>query len=396
PSAPWAQSTTYNAVLTTGVKDLDGIPLPSNFSWSFETAGPDTTPPTVAGTIPAEGATNVSRNTPIMVSFSEPIKPETVNADTFFVSGGVQGSYEYDPSTLTAKFIPSAMLARNLEYQVTVTAGIQDLAGNGLEAKSWKFSTGVSTDPVSPTPPGSPGTPPPPPVAPPLPTSPLVLLTYPCSGMDRTRTDLSAVWVKFNQAISASNVDGPFILTREKDGASIGGSFRYEAADRRALFDPAGRLDFDTWYTAALDGIQSPSDGSVTQHHWRFKTEIDPNQVNVPDTVPPVVACTFPPNGSTVPAPRSLHVYFNEPIDPKTINANTFWVKPAGSSDRSDKGHLSVFWSYGVDREDASLNLLNQVNFGSGVTYEVTMTTGITDRAGNHLASNYVWSFTAR
>src|SRR3569832_1221332 len=79
PSAPWAESAAYTAVLTTGVKDLDGIPLPSNFNWSFETAGPDTTAPTVAGTTPAERATKKTRNTPIMVTFSEPGKPETVN-----------------------------------------------------------------------------------------------------------------------------------------------------------------------------------------------------------------------------------------------------------------------------------------------------------------------------
>lgn len=402
PSTPWAESTTYSAVLTTGIKDLDGIPLSATFSWSFETAGPDMTPPTVAGVIPAEGATNISRNTPILVSFSEPIQPESVNAATFFLSGGVQGSYEYDPATLTAKFIPSAMLARDQEYQVTLTAEIQDLAGNGLEAKSWKFSTGASTDPVSPPPPVPPGTPPPaPPGTPPLLISPLVLFNYPCSSVDRARTDPAALWVKFNRPISASNLDGPFTLTREKDGSPVAGSSRYEASEQRAFFFPAGRLDYNTWYAAALGGIRSPSDGSVTQQQWRFKTEVNPNQINVPDLTPPSVACTYPPNGSTIPAPRALIVYFNEPIDPKTVTSNTFSIAPfhfsfISGDNRNDKGRTPLY-SYQVDREAAVFGLRDDITFDPDVTYTVTMTRGITDPAGNHLASNYIWSFkTAR
>lgn len=400
PSSPWAESTTYSVVLTTGVRDLDGIPLPSNFNWSFETAGPDTTAPTVAGTIPAEGATNVSRNTPIMVAFSEPVKPETVNSGTFVVSGGVKGSYEYDPATFTATFVPSVTLARDVEYQVTMTSGIQDLAGNGLEAKTWKFSTGASTDPVSPSPPTPPGGPPPPvpPGAPPLPTSPLVLFSYPCSGMDRIRTDLKEVAVKFNQAVPASKVDGPFALLRENDGAPVAGTFQYQEAERRAVFDPAGRLDFDTWYVAALDGIQSPSDGAVTRHHWRFKTAIDPKQIHTPDVTSPAVSCTDPPNGSTVPAPRYLGVYFNEPIDPKTVTSSTFRIQAVGSSsrdDRNDKPGDSLSW-YRVDQNAALYVPPAFVNFNAGTTYKVTMTTGIKDLAGNRLASDHVWMFTAR
>jgi hypothetical protein len=38
PNAPLQASTTYTAVLTTGVKDIFGISLPTTFSWSFVTA----------------------------------------------------------------------------------------------------------------------------------------------------------------------------------------------------------------------------------------------------------------------------------------------------------------------------------------------------------------------
>ena len=395
PSTPWAESTTYNAILTTGVKDLDGIPLPSNFTWSFETAGPDTGPPTVVAVLPGEGATNVSRNTPIMVTFSEPIRVETVNAATFSVSGGVTGRYEYDPSTYTAKFIP-VTLARSSEYQVTVTTGVEDLAGNPLAAnKSWKFSTGLSTDPV-PIPP--PGTPPIPLPVPLLPTSPLVLFTDPCSGMDRIRTDLDEIWVKFKQPIPSAGIAGSFSLQKE-DGSPIAGEFRYKEAEQRAFFFPKSRLDFGTWYIAGINGIQSPSDGSITQHHWRFKTESDPATMTGPDAAPPAVHCTYPPNGATVPAPRTLRVYFNEPIKPSTVGSATFLIERIGSEpddrddDHDDKPKGAPLW-YEVDREAAILALRDDIRFDRGTGYKITMTTGITDLAGNSLASNHVWSFT--
>lgn len=401
PSAPWAESTTYNAVLTTGVKDLDGIPLPSNFTWSFETAGPDTAPPTVAATTPAEGASDVPRSTPIMVTFSEPVKAETINAGTFLISGGATGRYEYDPSTYTAKFLPLPMLARNVAYQVTITTGVQDLAGNALASdKIWTFSTGVSTAPVSPTPPTTPVTPPAnPPGAPPLSDSPLVLFTYPCSEMDRQRTDLKEIWVKFKQAMPSANVAGPFTLQKE-DGTVIAGTFTYKENEQRAFFTPQDRLDSETWYVAGLEGIRSPSNGSITSHRWRFKTEAA--QAAGPDITGPAVHCTYPPNKSTVPAPRTLRVYFNEEIDPKTIHSGTFQVEPFALAfiddedddhDRDDKPRRSPFW-YEVDKEAAIFVLRNDVRFLPGVTHNITMTTGIADPAGNRLASNHVWSFT--
>ena len=59
PSAALAAGTTYTATLlsgSSGVKDLAGNALASNFTWSFTTTAPDTTPPTVSAVTPANGA----------------------------------------------------------------------------------------------------------------------------------------------------------------------------------------------------------------------------------------------------------------------------------------------------------------------------------------------------
>src|ERR1700677_1510402 len=88
PNVLLAPTTTYIATITTGATDLLGIPLASNFPWSFTTG----TIPTVISTIPINGATNVPLNQKIIATFSEPMKPAAITAAGTFtvaVSGGV-------------------------------------------------------------------------------------------------------------------------------------------------------------------------------------------------------------------------------------------------------------------------------------------------------------------
>ena len=75
--------------------------------------GSETTP-TVTDYTPSSGATDVSRNTSITVTFSEPMNPATVGATTFTVSSGTPsvltaGTILY--SGTTATFWPAEFLA---------------------------------------------------------------------------------------------------------------------------------------------------------------------------------------------------------------------------------------------------------------------------------------------
>ncbi|MFH0871529.1 MAG: Ig-like domain-containing protein, partial [bacterium] len=58
PASNLAANTLFTATITTGVKDLAGNALASDYVWSFTTgAAPDTTAPTVSSTIPVNAAT---------------------------------------------------------------------------------------------------------------------------------------------------------------------------------------------------------------------------------------------------------------------------------------------------------------------------------------------------
>ena len=87
PSAPLAPNTTYQISIPDGhLADLSGNFDP--FTSSF-TTGSSSTPDTAHGTItsitPSNGATNVALNTNVVVQFSKPVDPLTLDADSIHV-----------------------------------------------------------------------------------------------------------------------------------------------------------------------------------------------------------------------------------------------------------------------------------------------------------------------
>ena len=149
PTTPLAPSTLFTATISTGAQDLAGNALPATKTWSFTTA--PVTPPTVASTGPANGATGVPRNPSITATFSQAMAPATLNAATFVLKNGVTPV----PGTVTsvgttATLTPTATLASNTTYTATISSGVLDLEGDAMAAtKTWSFTT-VATSPTGP------------------------------------------------------------------------------------------------------------------------------------------------------------------------------------------------------------------------------------------------------
>jgi N-acetylneuraminic acid mutarotase len=147
PAANLQGSTTYTATITTGVKDVAGNALVTAYVWSFTTGpAPDTTPPTVDSTSPANGATCVPTETPfVAATFSEAVLSQTVNTNTFLLKDSlnnpVGGTVGLDFSG-PAKFFLNSPLANSSSYTGTITTALTDLSGNHLAADyTWTFTT---------------------------------------------------------------------------------------------------------------------------------------------------------------------------------------------------------------------------------------------------------------
>ena len=158
PARDLETDTVYTATITTGAKDLAGIELESTYVWSFTTGTtPDTTPPTITSTNPADKAPNVSISKKITATFSEAMDDLTITTANYTVTGpdnltSVAGTVDYDLITNVATFIPDSYLTPDTTFTATITTGVKDLAGNALaSAYVWTFHTNAL--PANPTPP---------------------------------------------------------------------------------------------------------------------------------------------------------------------------------------------------------------------------------------------------
>src|SRR5262249_7295781 len=123
----------------------------------FNTSGPNTTPPTVAGASPPNGAAGENPATPVTVTFSEPIDPTTISTATVELRNAgnspVPAAVAYDSGSFTATLQPASPLATSAFYTLVVHGGttglrIKDFAGNALAANfPSTFSTASTTAP---------------------------------------------------------------------------------------------------------------------------------------------------------------------------------------------------------------------------------------------------------
>jgi hypothetical protein len=116
----------------------------------------DTTQPIVTGTTPSV-TTGVGRGTNLTATFSEKMRPTSINTSTFKLfkvnSGGTQTQITDVVVSLSADGLkakldpfgvqtPTLLLASNTKYKGVITTGTKDLAGNSLaQQKSWTFTT---------------------------------------------------------------------------------------------------------------------------------------------------------------------------------------------------------------------------------------------------------------
>ena len=136
-------NTTYNVALSSAAIDWAGNPLAAA-NWSFTTtASVDNTRPSLDGTTPANGATNVSVATNLQLRFSEPINQ--YNEIEIFITPEIDnGVLTWTNGGATLNFDPDMDLLDDTQYRLIIPEGaVTDLAGNGLDTSyEIVFTTG--------------------------------------------------------------------------------------------------------------------------------------------------------------------------------------------------------------------------------------------------------------
>jgi hypothetical protein len=130
------------------------IPLAALLIWLVAACGgdddggtkPDTTPPTVIQTSPADNAQFVQISSVVTVTFSEAMEPSSLEDSALVFSPEVGGTVTYADRILT--FTPDADLQANITYTATITTKAKDVAGNPIaQTYEWQFATFADVTP---------------------------------------------------------------------------------------------------------------------------------------------------------------------------------------------------------------------------------------------------------
>jgi hypothetical protein len=352
PTSPLAIDTLYTATLTTGVRDLFGNGLASNFVWNFRTAvNGCNPPPTVLSVIPASGAIEVCSLAVITATFSEALNVSSINPTTFTLTPGVSGTVSHDASSTIFTFTPTNPLAIDTLYTATLTTGVRDLFGSGLASDFvWSFRTAAN------------GCNPP----------PTIVSVTPTNGATGV-CSLAVITATFSEAMNVSSINTTtFTLT-----PGVSGTISHDASDTIFTFTPTGPLAIDTLYTATLTtGVRDLfGNGLASNFVWSFRTAA--NGCNPP----PTVVSVTPANGATgVCSLAVITATFSEAMNISSINTTTFTVTGA-------TGIITH------DASDTIFTFTPTSPLAIDTLYTATLTTGVRDLFGNGLASNFVWSF---
>jgi hypothetical protein len=471
PSSALTASTTYTVTITggaSGVKDLAGNALASNYSWSFTTAASaDNTPPTVSSVSPINGATGVNIYTSVTATFSEAVNASTVTGSTFQLRDagnnliGATVSTSSNQITLT----PTAALTISTTYTVTIVggaSGVKDLAGNALASNySWSFTTGTDLTP--------------PPVSiqtvdtktsgsgqtthslTGVPAGALLVLSTTADAVPMdcavsstpaltwtkradagaSQSDNAEIWTAVYTAggsitvrsnwggdhsqasvcyvvlnaepvlggASATGVSqsAPSVtITTTRENSIVFGcsaDFNVRNGATRTLRDGAtDRLyyrdgNYTTYhYTKAAAtiaaytlGVSSPTGQSASTSLLEIRSV-----AAAPDNTPPTVSSVTPANGTaSVPVNTTVTAVFSEAMSASTINASTIELR------NSSNVLITATVSYNTGSNTATLT--PSAPLANSTVYTATVKSGaagVKDVAGNALASDYNWSFT--
>ncbi|MFZ5468255.1 MAG: Ig-like domain-containing protein [Myxococcota bacterium] len=136
PQSSLGGDTSYSVRIATGAQDVAGNALAADFTFFFRTAlVPDTTPPTLVSSTPANNATGASPFSNITVLFSEPMDQASVQ-NAFAItnpSGFAGGVLSWNTAGTEMTYDPPATLPYGATVTWRINSQAQDLAGNALQ-----------------------------------------------------------------------------------------------------------------------------------------------------------------------------------------------------------------------------------------------------------------------
>lgn len=264
PAANLPAGTRCTATVTTGAQDTNGIALPINFIWAFDTgSSSDITAPVVSQQLPAQSAV-AATNTQLSLTISEEMTPSSLNAESFSLKAttdntAVPGTVSYAVGARTATFTPTNPLTDNTAFTATASTAATDLAGNALLVpKVWTFSTAGALDITAPTVT----------LVNPINDSSVVCINKTLNATFSESMAPSSLTTNTLTLASSSNLNTPVTVV-----------ITYDPVSRIASINPGANLTASTTYTVTvLGGTSGAKDlagnAMYADKVWRFTTGV--------------------------------------------------------------------------------------------------------------------------
>lgn len=314
----------------------------------------DNTPPSVVDISPADGATDISSYSPVVLTFNESLNGNTIHNYNFvlwangtLIRPTVNRSADGRTVSLTTTSLPAGT-----PVAVVVTNDVLDLSGNALANFSSMYTTGVrNTDG----------------------TRPSVVTQYPANG---STTTPDKVVLYTNEPLDPTSVSGAFHVV--ENGNVKTGTTTFSAAGQAIEFVPDTPFAVGARVYVYLEDTATDVAGNAVYSHKQY-FYVTADDVG---TRPWPVAYS-PTNYSTIAIlnPR-IQARFTEPLDPTTVDATTVTLHLS-----ADGSQLPATVSLAADGYVATL--IPDALLAADTAYYVRWNYPITDTDGDRMTYTY-------
>ena len=313
--------------------------------------------PAVKSTSPLHNAVEATGNSTIIVTFDRTMD-KNLTQEALSVDPILNGMFRWTHTSVdddTMIFDPNEELAAGTTYTLVIGEGAADLYGNPLGVKySFNFTVGGDA------------------------TAPYVVVSaqeslspipQPNSIILDKGTDIV---VTFSETMDTSTVEGAFALT-----PAANGDFRWKSPDNTLLtFDPNSDLENATTYTVTIGTGGKDLAGNSLKDNYVFSFTVGE------DKLPPLAEVVTPDATTGVKVDSEIVIVFTEPMKVGLAQV-ALSIEPRLNG--------AYTWS----DADSVLTFTPKVDLEYDTTYTLIVDGSAPDLAGNGLAENYVFSFTA-
>ncbi len=261
-------------------------------------------------------------------------------------------------SNKTVTVTPSSALASLKTYRVTLTAGLTDTSSNALDCVNYSCTWMFNVD-----------------------NQPVTLVSF-SPNTAYLNTIPNAITATFSDTITTTTITSSTFSVK-KVTTAVAGAYSFDAGSNTESFTPTAAFTDGAYNITLTTGIKdaaSPTPNALDMSHsWSF----------ILDTVAPVVASTSPANNTSdisITSPITINFTELNNMLASSMNSATVYI--------SD-GSQNIPASISYDSTAKKLTLTPATGLDFSMPYTVTLTSGVTDLAGNALGQ-YSFSFTTQ